>query len=197
MNRTKNGGALVGAALVLALSGAARAEGMAPGRTAWRHPEITVRAGAVFPMFLIYEVPGPLAGVDLRWRVVPHLEVVASAEVGAMFADGARRYLASLGAGVRAAPWRQGPWLQLGLGTAGFVERIGLVLPERMISSTDTGLELTAELGLGARVRQWELAISYDRILRRSPYYRRYDGVGGDEAQPFDGIAMVTLGRAL
>jgi hypothetical protein len=123
-------------------------------------------------------------------------QVVASADTGMLLASGARRYLGSLGVGVRVSPWRRGPlWVQLGLGTTGYVERIGVVLPERMVSATDVGAVLTGDLAVGVRiVQRWEVAVGYDHIVWPLPYYKVY---AGSESLPFRGAGMVWIGRQL
>ena len=170
------------------------AEGRAArARAALGAPTVTVRAGARVPLVRLY-IGGPAAGVSLDWALTPHTQVVASADAGLFLADGARRYLGVLGAGVRVAPWRRGPWLQVGLGTTGHIERIGVVLPGKTIRSTDTGVVLTGDLRVGVSARRWEIAVGWDHILRLTPYYQRYEG---EEELPFWGTAMAWVGRQL
>lgn len=175
----------------------------ARARRCYRPQTITVNLGAAFPVFLLYEVPGPLASVALAWPLWrEQVQFVASADLGMVFADGLRRYSAGLGAGVRVAPGRRGPvWLRLGLGTTGWVERVGVILPERSASATDVGALLTANIALGLQsparsglLRGWELGLGWNHNLLPSPFYQSYTGT---EAQPNRGTAMVWLGRQL
>lgn len=161
-------------------------------------PDITLRTGVVLPVFLIYELPGPLLGLTLEWPTSEHVHVVARAELGATFFDGSQRYLGKLGAGARLTPWPGAlvsPWVQLGLGTTGYVERIGVVLPERVASATDVGVLLTADAAIGARFgRRWEIGLSWDHIIWPLPYYEVYSGA---ESLPNRGTAVLWLGMAL
>lgn len=177
-------------AIALVLSGAHGAD----ANPDLRSPEITVSVGAVLPVFVVYEFPGPWASVSAAWKLHPHAQLVASADLGVMFASGARRYIGSMGAGIRVAPWRNGPWAQLGLGTMGFVERIGILLPERTVTATDVGVKLTADLALGARVGAWEFAVGWDHFIVPLHYYEHYTG---DESLPYRGNFMAWFGRQL
>lgn len=187
---------LAAPALVLGLAAPAAAdddEGRGP-LARIGSPDVTVQAGAVLPLLLLYEFPGPFAGVSVEWRTRWPAWLVAGADVGVVHADGSRRYLGSLGAGVRLRPRRNGPWVQLGLGVTGFVERVGLVLPDRVVRATDTGAILTGDVALGVRVMRWELAVSYDHVLAPKPFYETYMG---SEALPLVGAAMAWFGREL
>lgn len=188
---------LPGLVLIASLTGGAEA-GPGEGSRALatlRSADVTVSAGAVLPLLLLFEYPGPAAAVTLAWRLTERTQLVASVDIGGVHADGRRRYLGSLGVGVRASPWQRGPlWAQLGLGTTGFVERIGVVLPDRMVRATDVGAALTTDLALGVRVARWEVAIGYDHIVWPRHYYQVY---GGSAAVPFRGTGMVWVGRQL
>lgn len=164
--------------------------------TVLRAPDtITIGLGAALPMFVTYEYPGPLATVTLGWDINAHAQVVASADLGMLHADGSRRYHGKLGAGVRAFPWKRGPlWGQLGLGLNGYVERIGIVLPERMVSATDVGAQLTADAAIGVTALGWELAVGFNFILVPTHYYSNYIG---DESLPNRGMAVAWIGRQL
>ncbi|MBX3159661.1 MAG: hypothetical protein KF773_27070 [Deltaproteobacteria bacterium] len=164
--------------------------------TVLRAPDtITVGLGAALPMFVIYEFPGPLANVTLGWDIHAHAQVVASAGAGALHLDGSRRYHGKLGAGVRGFPWRRGPlWGQLGFGLNGYVERTGIVLPERRVSATDLGAQLTADAAVGVAVCGWEVAVGFDFILVPTRYYTSYTG---DESLPNRGMAVAWIGRQL
>jgi hypothetical protein len=196
--------ALVAVPLVLALTatGRAHAESGTPPQAegsgaldALLSPEVTVRVGALFPMFLIYEIPGPMVGLTLGWPMNEHLQVIGRVEAGAVFFEGAQRYMGTLGAGFRATPWPRwpvSPWLQVGLGTTGYVERIGIVLPERVATAVDVGGLLTADVALGARIAErWELGVGWDHIVWPLPYYEVYTGT---ESQPYRGNAMAWIG---
>lgn len=166
------------------------------GFTVLRRPDaITVGLGVALPMFVTYEYPGPLASVSVGWKINAHAQLVAGTNVGMLHADGSRRYHGKLGVGVRASPWAHGPlWGRLGLGLNGYVERIGIVLPERMVTSTDFGAQLTADAMIGVDVRGWELAIGFDFIVVPTHYYSHYQG---DESLPNRGMAVAWIGRQL
>lgn len=186
-------------AICLVLTASRAAEATPEGTTSFtvlRAPDtITVGLGAALPMFVIYEFPGPLANVTLGWDINAHAQVVASANVGVLHADGSRRYHGKLGAGVRGFPWTRGPlWGQLGLGLNGYVERTGIVLPERMVSATDFGAQLTADAAIGVTMRGWELAVGFDFILVPTRYYSNYTG---NESLPNRGMAVAWIGRQL
>jgi hypothetical protein len=189
---------VVAACLVLAAS---REAGASPderggGFTVLRRPDtITVGLGAALPMFVTYEYPGPLAGVALGWDINAHAQLVASTNVGVLHADGSRRYHGKLGVAVRGIPWTRGPlWGQLGLGLNGYVERVGVVLPERMVTSTDFAGQLTADGAIGVTVHGWELAVGFDLIFVPTHYYSQYEG---DESLPNRGMAVAWIGRQL
>jgi len=161
-------------------------------------PHATLRVGVLLPMFLIYELPGPLAGVALEWPISERLGVVARGELGALFFDGSQRYVGKLGVGIRVAPWPRSPvapWALLGLGAAGYAERISVVLPERVASATDLGGSLTADLAVGVHfLQRWELGVGWDHIIWPLPYYETYQGT---ESLPNRGTALVWLGVQL
>ncbi|MBX3219048.1 MAG: hypothetical protein KF795_00935 [Labilithrix sp.] len=188
--------------LGMGLTRQAHAEADSPQRSGrldvLRSPEVTVRAGAVFPMFLIYENPGPLAGVTLGWRLAQRLELVARGEAGALFFDGIQRYQAKLGVGVRLMPWPKwpvSPWVQLGVGTTAHAERVGVVLPERTASATDFGAVVTADASLGVRiVQRFEVGLGWDHIVVPWSYYSVYMG---NEADPHRGYALAWFGVKL
>jgi hypothetical protein len=197
--RTKPGRFLLAVLWGLSLMGARRAHAEpGPSESGKDAPEVTLRAGVVFPMFLIYEIPGPLAGVTVGWRPGRHLQLVARGEAGALFFDGAQRYLAKVGAGVRASPWPNAPvspWLQLGLGATGHVEHVSMVLPERKVSTTDFGVEVTADVAIGVRIlRRFEFGVGWDHILLPTSYYQVYTG---SESVPNRGYASAWLGVKL
>lgn len=193
---------LVAVPLVLALTVADRAhagDDVAPreGSGPWS-PGVTLRLGAVLPVFVIYEFPGPMAGVTLGWRVSERTQVVARGELGALFFQGAQRYLGTLGAGARFSPvprWVVSPWVQLGLGATGYLERISIELPERAVRSTDLGGLLVANLSIGTRIAQrWEFGVGWDHIVWPLPYYNVYKG---SESLPYRGNIMAWLGVQL
>ncbi|MBX3198948.1 MAG: hypothetical protein KF850_35570 [Labilithrix sp.] len=161
-------------------------------------PEVTLRAGAVFPMFLIYENPGPLVGVTLGWRLARPLQLVARGEAGALFFDGIQRYQAKLGAGVRLMPWPRAPmspWVQLGLGTTAHAERASVVLPERTASATELGAVITADAAVGVRIAQRiEIGLGWDHIIVPWSYYNVYTG---NESDPHRGYALAWFGVKL
>lgn len=165
-------------------------------RSSWRSPAITVSAGAVFPLFLLFEVPGPMVQVSLAWPLRSHLDLVASAETGFVLKSGVIRFPGSIGGGVRATISRRVPvWAQLGLGVTGYVERIGVMLPARDLHAYDTGAMVTSDLAIGVTAARWQLAIAYHRNLAVSgPQDEVYHG---EEGQRFDGTMMVTIGRRL
>ena len=149
-------------------------------------------------MFLIYENPGPLAGVSVGWRAAKHIDLVARGEFGALFFDGIQRYLGKLGAGARFSPWPRSPvspWVQIGLGTTAHVERAGVVLPERTVSGTDVGAVFTADVAIGVRiVQRLEIGVGWDHIVVPWSYYDVYTGT---ESLPNRGYAMAWLGVKL
>lgn len=88
-DKTKLGRSLVAVPLVLSLVLARHAhaepehtesdanDGKSAPATDTRSPEVTLRGGAIFPMFLIYEFPGPLAGVTVGWQLGRHFQLTA------------------------------------------------------------------------------------------------------------------------
>lgn len=181
-------------ASLLSLSSIAVAEREGPALRRWRPSQVTVGVGAALPLFQLYEVPGPLLAVTGGWRLGEQLQIVASIDAAMLIADGARRYVGSVGAALRVTPWNGPVWLQLGAGFTGHVERIGVVLPERMVENTDAGAIVTSDIAIGVRVRGWELHIAYDRVLVPWTFYEIYNGV---ESLPFDGTGKVWIGRQL
>ncbi|WP_158513106.1 hypothetical protein [Myxococcus hansupus] len=149
-------------------------------------------------MFLIYEIPGPLVGVTVGWQLGRHFQLVAQGEVGAVFFDGAQRYLTKVGGGIRASPWPNSPvspWLQLGGGATGHVERVSLVLPQRTVSATDFGAELTADIAIGVRIsHRLDVGVGWDHIVLPASFYKVYTG---SESLPNRGYATAWLGVKL
>jgi hypothetical protein len=163
-------------------------------------PSVTVNAGAVLPMFLLYEKPGPWVGTSLAWSMRDRVELVASADTGVLVAIGATRFLVSLALGARISPSRCVPlWVQLGVGVTGFVERIGVVLPERTLRAIDRGIALTGDLAIGVRVTpRWEIVVAYDQQLVSSePGGFARPGGSSHETIPFIATATVSIGRQL
>lgn len=131
-----------------------------------------VQAGTVLSVFLPYEFPGPWGGAAIAWPVSARTRVVASADLGAVFASGSTRVLMSVGLGARVAPSPCVPvWAQLGVGVTGYVERIGVVLPARDVTAVDGGVAATVDLAIGvALTSRWEVAFTYDhRMLSSGP----------------------------
>lgn len=159
-----------------------------------RSPSITVGAGAVLTLFLPYEFPGPWLSASVAWPIREHLELVASADTGVIVAAGSTRFLGGLGGGVRVSPWWR-IWGQLGLGMTGYVERIGLVLPDREVRATDVGVALTGDVSIGFRVtRRWEIVVGYDhQLLWTGPEKMEI----GTETLPHIGTGMLSIGRQL
>ena len=159
-------------------------------------PRITVRAGAVLPMFLPYEFPGPLVAVSAAWPLRDHLQVVATVDTGVLAAAGTTRIMTGLGVGVRATAPRPVPlWAQLGVGVTGYVERIGVELPAREVTATDLGAALTLDAAIGIRFPwRWELVIAYDQQLVTS---EPGDILPERETLTYVGTASVTIGREL
>lgn len=127
-----------------------------------RPSNVKVIAGTLFPLFLIYEFPAPWAGVEVGWRTGTHASVIANAGTSVIWVSGSQRYFFPLGVSVRVFPWERGPWFQFGLGTMPYVERTKLAFPTRSISSTDVGAMTAAKLGVGARIRGWDIGVGFD-----------------------------------
>lgn len=156
-------------------------------------PAITVRAGSVLPMFILYEYPGAMAAGTFAWRVHERIELVATTDLGVLVTSGATRFLHSLGVGARITQWRC--WAQLGLGVTGYVERIGVVLPARTVRTVDRGAALTADLAIGFRITpKLDFAIEYDHQLAWTGPNRRRDD---HETLPHVGTALATFGWRL
>jgi hypothetical protein len=163
-------------------------------------PTVTVNAGAMLPVFLLYESPGPWVGASVVWARDEHVQLVASSDVGLLAVSGSTRIPLSVGCGARFTAHRRVPlWVQLGVGLTGYVERIGVALPERTLRETDRGAALTADLAIGLRItRRWELAVGYDHQLLSSepstiaPRVRQ-----PHETLPFLGTATVSVGSRL
>lgn len=177
---------------VMLAARAAAAEGLVEDRA----PTITISAGAVYPFFLLFEVPGPLVQGWLAWPVHEHVDLVATVDTGFVIKSGVTRFLGALGGGVRLVASRRVPvWAQVGLGATGYVERIGIMLPARDVRAVDHGAMLTSDFAIGVSVASWQFAISYHRNLAISgPQDALYHG---EEGQRFDGTAMVSIGRQL
>lgn len=159
-----------------------------------RAPSITVSAGAVLPLFLPYEFPGPWMEASLAWPLRDRLQLAMNAGTGALVATGSTRILGSLGGGVRYSPWWR-IWGQLGVGATGYVERIGVVLPERDVRATDHGVALTGDLAIGVRVTpRWEIALRYDHQLLSTGTEMTQPG---NESLPYTGTGMLSIGRKL
>lgn len=188
----------VGVGLFVATASRGARAGHGEGAIAKRTPEVTLRAGAVLPMFVIYEFPGPLAGVTVAWPLGRHLQVAARAEVGALFFQGAQRYVGKIGPGLRVSPWATAivsPWAQIGLGTTAHLERITVVLPQRTASATDVDAVVTADIALGVRVHQrFEFSVGWDHIVLPWSYYRVYTGT---ESLPNRGYLTASIGWRL
>jgi hypothetical protein len=150
---------------------------------------VTVVAGSLFPLFLIYEYPAPWAGVEVGWRTGSHAHVIASAGTSVIWIAGSQRYFLPLGVGLRIFPWERGPWVQLGLGMMPYVEHTGLAFPTRSISATDVGARTAAKLGIGARIRGWDIGMGIDFNLGSS--FENYMGV---ETRPWQYTLSMWIG---
>lgn len=188
---------LAGALLVLVLTsgGDARA---AEGKSALevlRPTDLRVTAGTFFPGFLIYESPGPMAGVEVGWRTGTNTSLVANLGGGATWITGSTRVFAPVGLTLRVHPWQRGPlWIQAGIGSMPYLETVSLTLPERTASATYLGATLTTKLALGVRVAGWEFGVGSDANLLPSPFYTTYTG---DESVPWNNTFIVWIGRQL
>jgi hypothetical protein len=182
------------AILALTFSAEARAEGDdAPEGRAWlealRPANVTLTAGSLFPVFLIYEYPAPWAGVEVGWRTSTHAHVVANAGTSVIWVNGSQRSFFPLGVSLRVFPWKRGPWAQLGLGTTPYVEHTGVMLPERSVSAIDAGAMLTTKVGAGVRIRGWDIGLGLDSNL--GSFYEHYTG---PETRPWDYTVVVWVG---
>lgn len=77
---------------------------------------VSIIAGALFPMFLIYETPGPLIGVEVGWDLSTRTTLLANVGLGVVWETGTECYLIPIGLSLRVLPWEVGPWLQFGVG---------------------------------------------------------------------------------
>jgi hypothetical protein len=173
---------------------------VSPAAAESARPEVTVNAGAVLPVFLLYESPGPWVAASVVWAKDEHVQLVANADVGVLAVSGATRIPMSIGAGARVTAHRYVPvWVQLGVGLTVYVERIGVALPERTLRETDRGAALTADLAIGLRVtRRWEVVVGYDHQLVSSELSAIAPRVRQPhETLPFLGTAMISVGRQL
>lgn len=156
-------------------------------------PTNTVSAGAFFPLFLMYEAPGLQLSLARAWPLGREPSFVASVDTGVVRATGSTRFTGSLNAGIRIAPVRPF-FVQLGGGVTSFVERISIVFPERMVSTTAVGSALTVDLVIGFRIQRWELALEWDhRVVSTDPPRVQT----GEETLPHLGNFMVWIGRQL
>jgi hypothetical protein len=148
-------------------------------------PEVALHAGAYAPIFFVYERPGVALSGDAAWPIAGALAADVSATLAALTAPGLRRGAAVVTGGVR---YRASDrlWLRLGVGAAGYRERIGIDLASRAASATDWGAALVASTALGVELgRRWQLQARFDTNLMAT---RGMDYVG---------TAMVLAGRQL
>lgn len=155
--------------------------------------DVTVTGGALFPSFLIYESASPWVGAEVGWQTGPHSRVVANLGLGAAWVQGSTRVFAPVGLSVQYFPWQKGPlFFQFGLGAMPYFEHIGLVMPERPISTSTFGATLTSKFGVGVRIADWEVMVGSDRNVLPMDFYTQFTGT---ETLTWDDTLMVWVGR--
>jgi hypothetical protein len=146
--------------------------------------QVSIHAGAYAPLFFIYETPGFAMSADVAWRIGDDISTDVTATASAIAASGLRRYAGVVTAGGR---YHVSPavWLRVGMGVAGYRERIAVNLANRSVRAIDYGAALVISTGVGVDLGRWHGEARFDPNV--------VNGRGMD----FVGTALLLLGRKL